>query len=193
MAEDRLLQFFVYAHLPGPLQAVSAQFGVLAAWVDEHLPAGPERTVCLRKLLEAKDCAVRTVLEAPPAPAPLTLDLEQVSVEVTQPDPVVCWRCGELWPPDPAHPDHPMVHDCHAPEAYEHPYNEGWATRLKTQAPDLRYPRTGSAMLITQCRHAAPHYGYICDRDKGHAGPHVTIDVDGAPLAWWPAEEPPRG
>jgi hypothetical protein len=63
---DALLQFFRYEHLPEHLRAVSAPFGVLAMQVCENLPRNPERTVCLRKLLEAKDAAVRTVLyEAP--------------------------------------------------------------------------------------------------------------------------------
>jgi hypothetical protein len=41
---------------------VSAPFGVLAKQVVENLPRNPERTVALRKLLEAKDAAVRAVL-----------------------------------------------------------------------------------------------------------------------------------
>jgi len=45
---DRMLQFFEY----------------------EHLPRNAERTTALRKLLEAKDCAVRAVLYKEPAPAP---------------------------------------------------------------------------------------------------------------------------
>lgn len=56
---DRLLQFFSYEHLPADKQAVSKPFGELARWICETLPSNPERTVALRKLLEAKDCAVR--------------------------------------------------------------------------------------------------------------------------------------
>lgn len=59
---DPLLQFFRYEHLPEHLQAVSAPFGRLALQIHENLPRNAERTVCLRKLLEAKDAAVRTVL-----------------------------------------------------------------------------------------------------------------------------------
>lgn len=77
---DRLLQFFEYAHLPPNLQAVSKPFHDLA-WalvmgdnVPESgtvtlgllLPANPERTVALRKLLEAKDCAVRALIYKEP-------------------------------------------------------------------------------------------------------------------------------
>ncbi len=57
-----LLRFFEYTHLPVQLQDVSQPFCQLAAVMAETLPPGPEVTVCLRKLLEAKDCAVRAAL-----------------------------------------------------------------------------------------------------------------------------------
>jgi hypothetical protein len=57
-----MLQFFEYAHLPPHLQAVSKPFGELAELIVQGLPQNPERTVALRKLLEAKDCAVRAML-----------------------------------------------------------------------------------------------------------------------------------
>lgn len=60
--QNHLMQFFEYAHLPPHLQAVSAPFGELAKKIDTDLPGNPEKTVALRKLLEAKDCAVRAVL-----------------------------------------------------------------------------------------------------------------------------------
>lgn len=59
---DRMLPFFRWSHLPEELQAVSQQFAVLAMFIVETQNATPERTVCLRKLLEAKDCAVRNAL-----------------------------------------------------------------------------------------------------------------------------------
>lgn len=59
---EPMMQFFAYGHLPPHLRAVSAQFFQLAAGIVDHLPRNPERTVALRKLLEAKDCAVRAVL-----------------------------------------------------------------------------------------------------------------------------------
>jgi hypothetical protein len=59
---DRMEQFFRYDHLPIHLQDVSKPFCKLAEQIIEHLPANPERTVALRKLLEAKDCAVRALL-----------------------------------------------------------------------------------------------------------------------------------
>jgi hypothetical protein len=57
-----LRQFFAYEHLPAHLQKVSAPFGELARFIDEQLPSNPEATTALRKLLEAKDCAVRALL-----------------------------------------------------------------------------------------------------------------------------------
>lgn len=56
---ELILQFFAYGHLPQELQAVSRPFGDLALTLVEELPRNPERTVALRKLLEAKDAAVR--------------------------------------------------------------------------------------------------------------------------------------
>ena len=59
---DPILQFFGFAHLPMDLQKVSAPFGEIAHWLVVNLPRNPERTVALRKLLEAKDAAVRAKL-----------------------------------------------------------------------------------------------------------------------------------
>lgn len=59
---DRMLQFFVFDHLPPHLAAVSGSFCQLAHEIVATLPSNPERTVALRKLLEAKDCAVRALL-----------------------------------------------------------------------------------------------------------------------------------
>lgn len=60
--KDNLLQFFSYQHLPLHLQNVSKPFSDLADFIVNILPRNAERTVALRKLLEAKDCAVRAVL-----------------------------------------------------------------------------------------------------------------------------------
>lgn len=59
---DPMLQFFGWAHLPPHLQVVSRPFGELAEQIVRDLPRNPERTVALRKLLEAKDCAVRALI-----------------------------------------------------------------------------------------------------------------------------------
>ena len=60
--DQELLQFFVYGHLPAHLQEVSKPFGELALKLVAELPRNAERTVALRKLLEAKDCAVRALV-----------------------------------------------------------------------------------------------------------------------------------
>jgi hypothetical protein len=57
--QEPLLQFFEFDHLREDLKAVSMQFGQVAHWMVNVLPRNPERTAGLRKLLEAKDCAVR--------------------------------------------------------------------------------------------------------------------------------------
>lgn len=62
MPKQYLLQFFAYSHLPEHLQAASKPFGELAVHIDANLPDNPEKTTALRKLLEAKDCAVRALL-----------------------------------------------------------------------------------------------------------------------------------
>lgn len=67
---EAILKFFEYEHLPPHLQSVSKPFCDLALFLVgqgsieggmEDLE-GPELTVALRKLLEAKDCAVRAAL-----------------------------------------------------------------------------------------------------------------------------------
>jgi len=60
--KEPIMQFFAYSHLPEHLQAASKPFGDLAQIIFETLPRNPERTVALRKLLEAKDAAVRAKL-----------------------------------------------------------------------------------------------------------------------------------
>jgi hypothetical protein len=62
MPEERMLKWFAYAHLPEKLQGYSRPFGELAEKIAADIPPGPERTVALRKLLEAKDAAVRAAL-----------------------------------------------------------------------------------------------------------------------------------
>lgn len=59
---EHIMQFFAYGHLPPHLQEVSRPFGDMAERIYRTLPMNPERTVALRKLLEAKDAAVRALL-----------------------------------------------------------------------------------------------------------------------------------
>lgn len=61
-AVEHVLKFFKYEHLPPHLQEVSKEFCALAMATAERAPDNPETTVALRKLLEAKDAAVRAVL-----------------------------------------------------------------------------------------------------------------------------------
>ena len=56
---EHILQFFTYEHLPEHLANISKPFADLAHDIVVKLPRNPERTVALRKLLEAKDAAVR--------------------------------------------------------------------------------------------------------------------------------------
>lgn len=65
--KDRMLQFFAFEHLAPHLREVSKPFGVLAKEMVDNLPANAERTAGLRKLLEAKDCAVRALLYKEPS------------------------------------------------------------------------------------------------------------------------------
>lgn len=59
---SEILKFFKFDHLPEHLQAVSKPFGVLANEMEMLLPSGAEKATALRKLLEAKDAAVRATL-----------------------------------------------------------------------------------------------------------------------------------
>jgi len=64
-----ILQAFGFAHLPPHLAAISEPFFALAHKVARDAPdtlfAGAETATALRKLLEAKDAAVRAALDAP--------------------------------------------------------------------------------------------------------------------------------
>lgn len=58
-----ILRHFDFFHLPeGPLRETSRQVHALAHQMAGSLPPGPELSAGLRKLLEAKDCFVRSAL-----------------------------------------------------------------------------------------------------------------------------------
>lgn len=57
-----ILFFFGYEHLPPELAAVSEQFALLATKLANDLPLSAETAVALRKLLESKDAAVRSLV-----------------------------------------------------------------------------------------------------------------------------------
>jgi hypothetical protein len=67
MDTEPILQFFAHEHLAPDLAAVSKPFSDLATKLMD-LPRNAERSTALRKLLEAKDAAVRAKIAAPPAP-----------------------------------------------------------------------------------------------------------------------------
>ena len=68
MSKQNLKPYFEFAHLPPRLGEVSKRFSDLRTWmVLRHDVADPdELDMCERKLLEAKDCAVRSVLPVDP-------------------------------------------------------------------------------------------------------------------------------
>lgn len=55
---EYVMKLFAYSHLPPHLQEVSKPFCDLALLILNQ-PRNPEQTISLRKLLEAKDAAVR--------------------------------------------------------------------------------------------------------------------------------------
>ncbi len=61
-AISHVLKYFAFAHLPPRLQEFSKPFGELAQTIAERFPDNQETTVALRKLLEAKDAAIRAAL-----------------------------------------------------------------------------------------------------------------------------------
>jgi len=58
-----IIKYFAFEHLPSHLQEVSKDFHDLAIKTVTRRPDCPETTIALRKLLEAKDAAVRAALE----------------------------------------------------------------------------------------------------------------------------------
>ena len=60
--KEHIMQFFAYKHLPQHLQEISSPFCEIATWIESSIPRNPERTVALRRVLEAKDAAVRAYL-----------------------------------------------------------------------------------------------------------------------------------
>ena len=84
LAREPLLRWFSYSHLPEALQRFSKPFSDLAHLLCDILPANPQRTIMLNKLVEAKDCAVRSNLQgemARPAVALAPLHPSQLTPE----------------------------------------------------------------------------------------------------------------
>ena len=66
MSQPAIMQYFTYMHLKGKLQATSQRFCALAEQIVVNVPDNAERDVALRKLLEAKDAAVRAMITKQP-------------------------------------------------------------------------------------------------------------------------------
>lgn len=64
---NQIINYFEFQHLPAKLARFSKPFCVLAKQIDVTMKDGPEKSVCLRKLLEAKDACVRAALDEPAA------------------------------------------------------------------------------------------------------------------------------
>lgn len=62
LKDNPLMKFFAYEHLPEHLQVISKPFGELAKELCQKMKNNAEGVTALRKLLEAKDCAVRSLL-----------------------------------------------------------------------------------------------------------------------------------
>jgi len=62
VARFPILRFFHYSHLPPQLQPHSKPFCELARLLFDLTPNNAERATAFRKLLEAKDCAVRAAV-----------------------------------------------------------------------------------------------------------------------------------
>lgn len=59
---DDIMQYFTYEHLKPEMQEISKPFCELAKQMVSTLPRNPQRTIMLNKIMEAKDCAVRSFL-----------------------------------------------------------------------------------------------------------------------------------
>lgn len=61
--QDAIAHWFKYDHLPADMQTASRPFGELARYILNNVAPGRERSVALRKLLEAKDAGVRAYIK----------------------------------------------------------------------------------------------------------------------------------
>lgn len=61
--KSSIMRHFAYDHLPTDLRATSMLCNDMAKVMNAQLPDCAEKSAGLRKLLEAKDCFVRAVIE----------------------------------------------------------------------------------------------------------------------------------
>ncbi len=122
MAKFPILVHFGYYHLPAALAKISKPFHELAHNLTLELAPGPELSAALRKLLEAKDAAVRAAIDSgalhrsvPPPVTPEQLDARRVQAR-QQVDPITGQPLPEGSPYSMAHePVRPAGVDPHAP------------------------------------------------------------------------------
>jgi hypothetical protein len=58
-----VIKYFKYEHLrEGELREMSKRFAILALELENLVPDNAEKSAGMRKLLEAKDCFVRSIL-----------------------------------------------------------------------------------------------------------------------------------
>ena len=62
-APSKIIKHFECGHEPVEIQKASAPFKTLADTLDRILPRGDEKAASLRHLLEARDAAVRAIVE----------------------------------------------------------------------------------------------------------------------------------
>lgn len=62
-AMEPLLRWFQSAHLPAPLKEMMVKFRFIADEIVVSMPPSAERTIALRKLIEAKDAAIRGLVD----------------------------------------------------------------------------------------------------------------------------------
>ena len=69
-SNNPILEFFKYDHLRPEYQGMSKEFFDLVQECDERIPNNAEKSAGFRKLLEAKDCMVRAIIQGESSGAP---------------------------------------------------------------------------------------------------------------------------
>lgn len=62
---QHVLQYFELGGRPRHMQSLLRPISELAVWVADRFPESTEAAICLRKLLEARDCMMRASLPSP--------------------------------------------------------------------------------------------------------------------------------
>jgi hypothetical protein len=120
--QSTIIKYFAFVHLPPHLQVVSKPIGELANLFEQLLPDGPEKSAGMRKLLEAKDCFVRSALDQ--APNVLIEEAKRVRIAIDV-DSMVNRFLGWKLPED-FYPDCGITFDGRKPDALNP--NKSWPT-----------------------------------------------------------------